>query len=135
MKEVMNISYQRFKLQPRFFKFIGANLPSEHTVRALHKSLARDDVEQKSLTEHIYNKQVAFMKHLSEFGTKVLDKHNVNNELTWHHTKPEDEIWVKIGNDHGKGSFKMALHISNINKPNSKNNTHLIAMAKVPGTT
>ena len=60
MKEVMNISYHQFKLQLRFFKSIGANLSSDHTLRALHKSLTRDDVDVKTKqfdstkTEHIY---------------------------------------------------------------------------------
>lgn len=34
-----------------------------------------------------------------------------------------DEIRVKIGGDHGGGSFKMVYQICNVEKPNSKTNT------------
>ena len=36
---------------------------------------------------------------------------------------PEDEIQVKIGGDHGGGSFKMAYQIANVERPNAANNT------------
>ena len=34
-----------------------------------------------------------------------------------------DEIHVKIGGDHGRGSFKMNFQICNTEKPNSPENT------------
>ena len=36
---------------------------------------------------------------------------------------PDDEIWVKIGGDHGRDYFKLCLQILNVDKPNSQNNT------------
>ena len=67
----------------------------------------------------------------------MLDKHDENKSLTWHNgTIPENEICVKLGGDQDKDldSFKMALHICNLKRPNSKFNTHLIALANVPDT-
>ncbi|GFR70919.1 amine oxidase [Elysia marginata] len=141
MKETMNITYHQFKLQSKFLKSIGTHLPNEHAVRALHKNLARDDVEiinkqfNSTKSEDKYSKEVAFIKNLPSFVSKILNKLKTNDQLTWHNTIPEDEIWIKVGGDHGKGSFKMSLHICNVKKPNSKDNTHLIALAKVPHTT
>ncbi|GFS16604.1 amine oxidase [Elysia marginata] len=141
MKETMNISYHQFKLQSKFLKTIGTDLPNEHAIRTLHKSLAKSDVEiiekqfDSTKTAETHNKEAAFIKNLPEFVTKILEKHHKNEELTWHRTIPLEEIWIKLGGDHGKGSFKISFHICNISKPNSKDNTHLIAMAKVPDTT
>ena len=39
---------------------------------------------------------------------------------------PENEIFVKLGGDHGGKSFKMFLQIANVLKPNSKQNTIVI---------
>ena len=35
----------------------------------------------------------------------------------------DNEIHVKIGGDHGGGSFKMSYQVANTNNPNSKENT------------
>ena len=44
--------------------------------------------------------------------------------LTWHdNTIPDDQIWVKVGGDHGGGSFKFCVHVCNLPKPNSPANT------------
>ena len=40
-----------------------------------------------------------------------------------HHEFLNNEIHVKIGGDHGGGSFKMSLQIVNTANPNSKDNT------------
>ena len=40
-----------------------------------------------------------------------------------HHPFLNDEVHLKIGGDHGGGSFKMSLQVVNINNPNSKANT------------
>ena len=44
---------------------------------------------------------------------------------------PKDEIWVKFGGDHGRESFKLSIQVANTKKPNSKNFTVLIGLAKV----
>ena len=42
-----------------------------------------------------------------------------------------DEIWIKIGGDHGENSLKFTLQIANTAKPNPRHNTVLIAIAAV----
>ncbi|GFR91922.1 amine oxidase [Elysia marginata] len=55
--------------------------------------------------------------------------------LTWREGSiPQDEIWVKIGGDHGKNSLKFTLQIANTAKPNARNNTVVIAIASVRDT-
>ena len=52
--------------------------------------------------------------------------------LTCHsNTIPNNEIWVKIGGDHGKNSLKFTLQIANIERPNARQNTVVIAIAAV----
>ena len=51
--------------------------------------------------------------------------------LTWHDGAiPSDEIWIKIGGDKGRGSFKMNFQIMNVPNPNSKHNTCVFAIFK-----
>ena len=40
---------------------------------------------------------------------------------------PKDEIWLKIGGDHGSDSFKICLQILNVDNPNAKEKTNVIA--------
>ncbi|GFO10254.1 amine oxidase [Plakobranchus ocellatus] len=141
MKETMIITYQ-LKLQSRFLKSIGTYLPSDHAIRAVHKNITRGDISiqskkfEETKTKKLQDKNIASIENLPSFVTKTLNKMNENGELHWHGTSiPNDEIWVKVGDDHGKDSFKIALSICNVSKPNSKHNTHLIAMAKVQDTT
>ena len=47
MKETMSITYHQFKLQSMFLKSIGAALPNEHAVRAVHKNITKGEVEIK----------------------------------------------------------------------------------------
>ena len=44
----------------------------------------------------------------------MLDKPDENKSLTWNNGMiPENEIWEKLGGDHGDDSLKTALHICN----------------------
>ncbi len=43
---------------------------------------------------------------------------------------PEDELWIKFGDDKGRGSFKFNLQLMNTAHPNSTKNTALISVFK-----
>ena len=65
--------------------------------------------------------------NLPSFVTELLDQYEEEGLLTWQqNTIPHDEIWVKVGGDHGGESFKLMLQIANTSMPNSKNNTFLL---------
>ena len=66
---------------------------------------------------------------LEKFVVELLDALETHGKLTWHGEDgiPEDEIWVKLGGDHGKGSMKMCVQIANVAKPNARENTHTVA--------
>ena len=49
-----------------------------------------------------------------------------SGELTWHDCIPDNKIWVKIGGDHGGGSFKFSFHLGNALRVHSVHNVHPI---------
>ena len=55
--------------------------------------------------------------------SKVIHFFFRNNLLINHNFIKNNEIHIKIGGDHGGGSFKMCYQIANTNNPNSKENT------------
>ena len=68
-----------------------------------------------------------YVSDLARFITDSLDLltwHNINNVI------PEDQIWLKVGGNHGGGSFKTPLQTANIQSPNSKHNPFMNHMAK-----
>ena len=55
--------------------------------------------------------------------------HRSASGLTWHdNTIPTQHIWVKLGGDKGRGSFKMNMQVVNVTRPNSIHNTCLLAV-------
>ena len=51
--------------------------------------------------------------------------------LTWHEGAiPDDELWVKLGGDKGRGSFKFQMQLVNVEHPISVRNTSLLAVIK-----
>ena len=73
---------------------------------------------------------VIYVTDLAKFVTETLDQFESQNLLSWHENAiPEDTIWLKVGGDHGGGSFKLSVQIANVQSPNSKHNTFMICMA------
>ena len=73
---------------------------------------------------------------LEAYVFDLLDDLHMNGKLTWHGEFgiPEDEIWVKLGGDHGKGSVKLCIQIANVEKPNARENTHAVALVEAKDT-
>ena len=70
-----------------------------------------------------------YVKDLCSFITDLLDKYNEQQLLNFHEGNiPDDQIWVKIGGDHGGDSFKLCLQIANVKSPNSRENAFMINM-------
>ncbi|XP_047130981.1 uncharacterized protein LOC124810322 [Hydra vulgaris] len=68
----------------------------------------------------------AYIKNLPnniENLLNLLEKFN----LLYHDGIKKDEIHIKIGGDHGGGSFKMSYQIVNQNQPNSKSNSYVFS--------
>ena len=60
--------------------------------------------------------------------------HKIN--LTSHGgTIPQDQLWVKLGGDKGRGSFKFNIQLVNTENPNSVKNTALLSVFKAGDST
>ena len=117
-------------------KQVGVHLENERSVRALSKELASDFVQVEDRLfireeDSEYRAPYGRIAGLATFVDRLLDSYEKQNMLTCHDdTIPRDEIWVKIGGDHGKNSLKFTLQIANTDRPNSRQNT----VAAVCGT-
>lgn len=47
---------------------------------------------------------------------------------------PEDELYVKLGGDHGQGSMKFAFQLANLEKPNSSKKTVVFSLFEAKDT-
>ena len=55
--------------------------------------------------DDLVEKPMVGLKNMSEKITGLLERQR--DKLTWHYGAiPENEIWVKVGGDHGQGSLK-----------------------------
>ena len=49
--------------------------------------------------------------------------------LTWHDGAiPADKLWIKLGGDKGRGTFKFNFQLMNTQHPNSQKNTTLVSI-------
>ena len=56
--------------------------------------------------------------------------------LTWHdNTIPSSEVWIKVGGDKDRGSFKLNMQVVNVSKPNSTRNSTLLAVFQAGDST
>ena len=128
--------------QRRFLASIGVSCDSEHNERAQQSSLIGDHVHACHMhlshrhkiadDKHITRLQktaITLIKSLPTFVDDILNKYDECGMLAWESKNiPEDEIWIKIGGDHGGGSFKLCLQVLNCDSPNARNKTFVICM-------
>ena len=56
--------------------------------------------------------------------------------MTWHGGSiPSNELWLKLGGDNGRGSFKLNMQLVNTFKPNSMKRTTLLPVFKAEDST
>lgn len=48
---------------------------------------------------------------------------------------PTDQLWVKLGGDKGRGSFKFNIQLVNVEAPNSVKNTALLSVFRAGDST
>ena len=136
MKVDCGLSFQQMRKARKYLKKDGVNLPSEKKQREMSNEITQDFITTQN---NIFGNDigdeteetVATVENLISFITNHLESLKHNNKLIWHNGIPENEIWVKFGGDHGKESFKLTLQVVNVEKPNSKTNTVVLAMAYV----
>ena len=138
LKEYLGLTWAQQKKNRRFWHKLGVSLKSEHKERQIYRKLVKNKVRVDAVTVDTKtgagtkrkSTPLAVVPDLKVFVFDLLNDYHDQNLLTWHGEGgiPEDEIWLKIGGDHGQGSLKICTQIANLEKPNSREHTHLVAM-------
>ena len=124
MKEATDLTWSQLRQQRSFLKQAGLSLQNEHKQRAALENLNTGNIVTQMVDfvdslGHTHHTALARVSNISDFIIRLLDQHKKYHTLTWHESViPEDEIWVKLGGDHGKDSLKFTMQIANTYKPN-----------------
>ncbi|XP_047132530.1 uncharacterized protein LOC105846735 [Hydra vulgaris] len=133
LKANMSSTYANMKILSRWLKTKNIICASNAQQRSLAKKWSCDDliiekapfmVEKKESKGSFEIKELpcAYINNLHGHIINVLDRLESNNLLLNKKIKG-NEIHIKIGGDHGGGSFKMCYQVVNVEKPNAKTNT------------
>ncbi|XP_035686133.1 uncharacterized protein LOC118422598 [Branchiostoma floridae] len=139
LKTGLNLNWSQCRDLRRWMKDYNIAVESERTSRNIASELlSATDVmaEQLPFTtkdeeggKRVEPKPCAYLVSLVSAMHDYLERSKQAGKLTWHGGNiPEDEIWVKIGGDHGGPSFKMAFQPLNVLHPNSKTNTSVFCL-------
>ena len=141
MNETLGLSSRKGRIHSKLLKNVGVRLEGEGKIKHITRAIVEDFVQCKLKTFHKEDcseaEEVPYTKirNIPKFLDKMLDAYEDKNMLTWHDgTIPENEVWVKLGGDHGKHSLKLTMEIANTQAPNSKLNTVVIAFAPIKDT-
>ena len=131
--------------QKRYFRAIGVEFESEKAERTEQQTILGDNLMGKVIKMEekdekapdsvdgiiLRDTPVVFVQNLDTFLADRLDEYQVCDQLVWSYNNiPSDEIWVKVGGDHGGDSFKVCLQILNLRAPNAKENTIVVMCFK-----
>ena len=96
-------------------RFLIAKALPSYTASELPMSKRNGDVSMAA---------AVYFPYLVSVVMHFLDILHESERLTWHSgTIPSSEVWIKIGGDHGGGSFKLSMQIANTKRPNATDNT------------
>ena len=115
MRTACGLSWTQHRKQRKFLKDSGIDVESEKKQRTVQKEIRCGTVqtEKRMLSNSngdMLETPVAFIESIPDFVKSVLDQYDQNNKLTWHNgTIPSNEIWIKVGGDHGGGSFSLLV--------------------------
>ena len=141
----LGLSLTKYRVQKKIFRSIGVRFASEQKKRQQQTEAMCGEirVERRSLecwneddsTYDLEQTPVATITDIPQYVTELHDQCDKENQQTWHNsTIPKDEVWVKLGGDHGRGTLKLMLQIANLRRPNSKHNTCLLAIDECKDT-
>ena len=122
LKSTVGLNTNQMRRTRAFMRSVGVKFQNEHHERTLKEKMivsSNLQAEMVSFEEkntlykgnvHKVERPMVFVKDIYEFAHKRLDDLDSSGELHWRNaTIPSDEIWLKIGADHGGGSFKVSL--------------------------
>ena len=114
--------YRLRKLRQRLSSF-GVLLESEAVMRqqaktALPTELIAEEVPLADKSGSISLKPMVRFPSIPERVLHYITQHKRVESLCWHTEKSQAEVWIKLGGDHGGGSFKLSFQLGNTHHPN-----------------
>ena len=133
IKAETNITWSQLRRLKRLLKPVGVTFENETKQReAQQEFLPPMAAETLKGTVPFL---VCYVEDFCKFTKDLLNRYQSADMLTWHDGHiPDDEVWVKVGGDYGKKSFKFALELLNCENPNSPKNTYPLLVANVKDT-
>ncbi|XP_065188622.1 uncharacterized protein LOC135819357 [Sycon ciliatum] len=128
IKADLQLPWAKLRKLRQWLKVMGITLESEQHVRefvartlpkytALDLPFAQKDGEMSMAAAVFFPDLISVVLHF-------LDVLKESDRLSWHSGAiPASEIWLKVGGDHGGGSFKLSMQIANTDNPNATRNT------------
>ena len=119
LKTNLGLSKNKHRQQKRVYRSLGIDFASEAREAEQQKKalFGKVIVEKTNLVfvddeKNKYEREtpVAKVENFLDLVKQLLDQYDKEEILTWHNGQiPDDEVWLKIGGDHGGGSFKLML--------------------------
>ena len=131
MKSVLGLPWNLVRDLRRWLKTFNVSLAPENEVRDVVQDwvgtgLRTEDLPATVIKGHkvsIELRSWCYIFNLVGFVLHYLDGLQETNLLVNTPFIPDDEIYLKIGGDHGGGSFKMSFQVTNVEHPNKPENT------------
>ena len=136
-KTALRLSWNQHRKQKQYLsKFAGIKCESGKKERVERKRILGDHLKVKMIVKEKDEKThdsvgglaekhvpVVHVPDMCAFVKERLNNYEEQHKLVWNEGMPENEVWIKIGGDHGGSSFKLCLPVCNVEKPNSNENT------------
>ena len=128
IKADLNLPWSQIRKLKQWLNDFGLQLEPEKVARSfiathIPKYVVKEVPMVKRSGEVIMASMI-FFPSLLEIVMHYLSLYDKQGSLTWRgDVIPEDQVWIKLGGDHGGGSFKFVMQVANLDHPNSLNNT------------
>ena len=131
MKSCLNIPWNLFREMRRWLASFKVSMAPEELPRKVREAwvgegLRTDEIPvtvAKSGRTFVILRPWCYIYNLVGYVLKYLDDLDDSGLSYSHDFIPDNEIWLKVGGDHGGESFKMAFQIANVQDPNAPENT------------
>ncbi|XP_066300278.1 uncharacterized protein [Branchiostoma lanceolatum] len=138
MKTSVNINWAKCDELRRWMRQYGIIVESEKVSRARAAQLLSDmEVVCENLPftlkvddeTKVVLRPCAYLHSMKDALWDFLKRSKEAGTLTWHGDAiPANEVWVKVGGDHGGGSFKFLFEVLNKARPNAIDNSVVVCV-------
>ena len=131
IKADLHLPWHQLRQVQKWLVPSGVHLESEQVVRESIKGVPKFTAEEMPTASKggsIVLAPVVFIPGLVSFVCHMLDIHEEAGTLFWHPGIPSDQVWIKLGGDHGGHSFKFCCQVLNVHTPNSTVNTIAVCL-------